>query len=695
MPAPVTDDPKNLRILILEDVPNDVELITRELRRGEMKFVSTAVVTKEDFVQQLEQSPPDLILADHALPAFDGFSALKLARRVRPDIPFIFVTGSMGEEFAIETFKKGATDYVLKTRLSNLLPAIVRAFRECDERIKRRDAEKALHQSERRFRALIENSMDGIALLDPRGLILYASPSTAQILGYASEDLIGKNGFSLMHPDDLERTAELFNRALKNPESTVRTEYRYRHQNGSWLWLEAVATNLIHEPIVKAFVTNFRDITERKRTEERLQTLARLQAAIAEFGKIAMVGIDPVLLMEDAVETVAGALRIEYAGVFELLSDGATLRLSAGVGWKQPLIGLATVEASPRSQSGYSTFTKETVAVEDLRSDPRFDWPPWMLDHGIVSGVSVPIKGRDQPMGALCVYCSNVRRFDPDEFHFMEAIAIRTGAALERRRAQEEIALLNAELEGRVIQRTAELKAAYQELESFSCSISHDLRAPLRHIGGFIELLQDEAGATLSETCRSYLKTISDATHQMGKLIDDLLELSRTSRAELNKTRVNLADLVHSAQRTFEKEIQSRDIQWVMNELPDIEGDPSLLRQVLVNLISNALKYTRSRRSTRIELGSSNSDDETVFFIRDNGVGFDMQYARKLFGVFQRLHGAAEFEGTGIGLANVRRIIERHGGRVWAEAKEGEGATFYFSLPKARQNRAAPAEKIG
>ncbi|MGH8474022.1 MAG: sensor histidine kinase, partial [Gammaproteobacteria bacterium] len=229
--------------------------------------------------------------------------------------------------------------------------------------------------------------------------------------------------------------------------------------------------------------------------------------------------------------------------------------------------------------------------------------------------------------------------------------------------------------------RTAELTAANQELEAFSYSVSHDLRAPLRHIDGFTGLLERHIEPTLDDKGRRYVKTISEAAKQMGTLIDELLSFSRIGRAELRRATVPLQRLVDEVRCTLEPETAGREISWAIGALPVAQGDPQLLRLVVQNLIANALKYSRPNRRARIEIAVSRACDEIIFSIRDNGVGFDMRYVDRLFGVFQRLHGGAEFEGTGIGLANVKRIVQRHGGRVWAEGAVGEGACFYFSLP--------------
>jgi len=251
---------------------------------------------------------------------------------------------------------------------------------------------------------------------------------------------------------------------------------------------------------------------------------------------------------------------------------------------------------------------------------------------------------------------------------------------LDRALAMRKLRLENAMLARQVEDRTTQLEAANKELEAFSYSVSHDLRAPLRHIDGFAQLL-GQSEAALSEPGKRYLGLITSAASRMNQLIDDLLDFSRNSRAEMQQTQIDLQELVEKILEDLQPETKGRNIIWEKNPLPPVQGDPSLLRQVFSNLILNAVKYSRTRDVAKIEIGcASKTENELIIFVRDNGVGFDMKYADKLFGVFQRLHGPEEFEGTGIGLATVRRIVTRHGGRVWAEAKINEGATFFVSL---------------
>jgi PAS domain S-box-containing protein len=652
---------KELRILVLEDVDADVVLMSHELRSGGLAFQAKRVETRDEFLREIERDPPDLILSDHGLPEFDGFAALALARDRCPETPFIFVTGSMGEELAIDSLRSGATDYVLKTRISNLVPVVERALRVADDRMRRHMGEKerrdhddtaaaALRESEARKTAILETAPDAIISIDQSGRIIEWNPAAERIFGYSRALALGRELTGLIVPKSNE---ELHRKGLARFLQTgrgrmlgQRTEVMALRANGAEFPVELTITKIPGEgPLV--FTSFVRDITERRRTEDALRKSE-----------------ERFRLLVEGVE--------DYA-IYMLDHHGRITTWNAGA---ERIMGFRAQEIIGRRFHRFYVAEdverkKPDQALAVATAEGHFQDERWQVrKDGTQYWASFVITALRDETGRLTGFSTIARD------------------VTKRKNDEDEIRRLNAGLEARVQERTAELRAAYQELEAFSYSISHDLRAPLIHIAGFVEMLKSDLGARLDEKSSRHLQTICDSTENMGRMIADLLTFSRIGRADMHKIRFDLNDTVKEVRRDLQAQAQNRKVTWVVAQLPEVFGDPLLLRQALYNLLGNALKYTRNRAEAHIEITAGTNEHEHIIAIKDNGAGFDMKYAAKLFGVFQRLHSASEFEGTGIGLANVRRIIGRHGGRTWAEGAPDDGAEFYFSLPIVTDDKA-------
>jgi PAS domain S-box-containing protein len=331
---------------------------------------------------------------------------------------------------------------------------------------------------------------------------------------------------------------------------------------------------------------------------------------------------------------------------------------------------------------GVAAAERIGMRVREFHTDGRYEAYAQAVDDTLASGENgeiefiLPVPGKEPTVHQIRTIAER------DKDGRVSGVLAIGHDITQRKRTEEKLSKYREHLEELVRERTAELEAANEELEAFAYSVSHDLRAPLRHIDGFLELLERAIGKTLNEQGRHYMETISGAANKMGLLIDDLLTFSRMGRHAVSFKAVELGPLVQEVIRELEPDTRGRKIEWRIGALPPVGGDAAMLQIVLDNLIANALKFTRTREQARIEIGSLPGEKgETAVFVRDNGVGFDMAHVDRLFDVFQRQHRADEFEGTGIGLATVRRIIDRHGGRVWAEGKVDQGAAFFFALP--------------
>jgi PAS domain S-box-containing protein len=487
----------------------------------------------------------------------------------------------------------------------------------------------------RRQASLFEQAYDGALVWEWDGSIVFWNRGAERLYGFSAAQALGRRSYVLLHTKP--ETREEFCRALER-EGRWEGEFEHLTRDGRTITVESRMV-LLREPERTYVLETNRDVTLRKKMEQELRA---------------------------SEERFAAAFRINPVGqLVTRLSDNRAVEINDAYA---AITGRSREEVIGHRSEDFGLFTNP----EDLKRIRST-----VNATGRVETMEVDLRKKDGSI--VHVAFSSERFMLRDEPHMLSAFTDIT----PRKQAEREIRRLNAELEQRVLDRTRELEAANQELEAFSYSVSHDLRAPLRAVDGFSDALLEDCGEQLSADGRHYLDSIRLGAQRMGVLIDDLLAFSRLGRQPLAKRPLDSAELVRFCIEELHPQVEGRQIDLQIGELPQCLGDPTLVLQVWINLLSNAFKYTRRRERSVVEIGSKREGNANVYFVRDNGTGFDMRYVDKLFGVFQRLHAAEEFEGTGVGLAIAQRIVHRHGGRIWAEGEPGRGATFYFTLEES------------
>ncbi|RNC67247.1 MAG: PAS domain S-box protein [Desulfuromonadales bacterium] len=498
-------------------------------------------------------------------------------------------------------------------------------------------AHEKMKESTEQYRVITNTAMDGFWVVDQHGAIVEANEAAGHILGYSLEELCTMRIEEIDAIESPEETQAHIRRVMESGYD--RFETRHRRKDGCIIDVEVSTT---FQTTTNHFLAFIRDITERKRAED---TLRQSEERYRRFSAITS---DYIYCCRRS--GAAPYRTIWLGGAVEAITGHSAEQIHEWGCW----MTLVHPDDQGRVSGNMLKLTPGNINEEEFR-----------------------IIRKDGEVRWIREVCRCEKGDTPDELLLFGTSRDIT----ERKLAEEALRKLNEDLDRRVAERTAQLEAAIREQEAFSYSVSHDLRAPLRHINSYTSIVMEDYGDRFPDEVRDYLDRICTASARMGDLIDDLLELSRVGRVEMHTRTIDLSRRAARVAAMLRETEPDRAVEWVIADGLIAHGDPTTMRQVMENLLGNAWKYTARKPHARIEFGRTVVGGEEAFFVRDNGAGFDMAYNSKLFGPFQRLHNDAEFEGTGIGLATVKRIIERHGGRVWAEGRVNEGATFYFTLP--------------
>jgi PAS domain S-box-containing protein len=554
----------------------------------------------------------------------------------------------------------------------------------------RKRIEMALQASEQRFRAIFENSAVGIALGDLDGRIAVSNPAFQRLLGYTGDEFSQLYFSQITHPEDLPLELECVDKLFSSALPYFQLEKRYIRKNGEFLWGRMTASLIRDENGAPLFAMAIvEDITQQRQTEKALHQRDAILEAVAFAAEIFLSTADWRQDITCVLEQLGTKTNSTHVYIFQNHRDANGSQVASMIyEWTAPgnppdidnPIYQNTPSQGPGLERWYAAMSNGEVFSGNINTLSAEELEAVAPTH-LLAVIDVPLIVKGEWWGFVGFDdLWTAREWSVTERDALKIAAGIISASIDRQEADLAIRRLNAELEQRVQQRTADLEAANRELESFAYSVSHDLRAPLRAIDGYSGLLVDDYAGQLDDEAQRMFENIRTATHNMAQLIDDLLNLSRYTRAVMNLTMVDMSQMAEHILMYLHHQEPERQVEIDIQSFLVVRGDFNLLQAALDNLLRNAWKFTSKTPQARIEVGQNVDQDRAVYYIRDNGAGFDMQLIDKLFTPFQRLHTPGEFEGTGIGLATVKRIIQRHHGTIWAEGQREKGATFYFTL---------------
>lgn len=630
---------KKLKILYLEDSVHDAEMVERTLKNEGIDFSIKLVDTQTEYEEALGEYQPDLILADHSLFEFNSLEALKIFKACNLNIPFILVTGTVSEEFAVKILKEGADDYLLKDNLARLPKAIINSLEKFRINNERQKYLENIVANEALLKEAEEMASIGSWQADLITGATKWSDQQRRIFGYSlGERIVNYETFlNHVHPGEIELVKKALNDAIEHQDSYV-SEFRIIDKAGNVKYIHskiAIERNSEKKPIRLAGFNQ--DITERKEAEENTKLSEEKRR----------------LIMNAAIDAI---ICMDTSGAITFWNPQAEKTF----GWKEEEVKnrlLADFIIPPAFRDGHTNGLKNYLktghgpalnVLLELRAMNR-------------DGKEFPIELTVLPInqGGEEFFCAFIRDIS------------------ERKHSELLLKQLNESLET----RAAELLASNTELERFAYIASHDLQEPLRMVISFLSLLEEGIGGQLDETSKEYLHFAVDGAERMKALIQALLQYSRVGINKEEFTATDLSEVMQYVSRVLEEDIKKNEAVITINPMPVIMANKTLITQLFANLVSNALKYHAANKP-EIEVGYNEERDKYIFYVKDNGIGIDPKFFDKIFIIFQRLHSKSEYSGTGIGLAICKKIVETHKGRIWIESEKDKGSTFYFSIPK-------------
>ena len=649
-----------MKILLIEDNPGDARLIQELLKETGSQYDINITEKLELGLSLLAVNKVDVVLLDMNLPDSRGLETLIRVVSQFPHIPIVLMTSVDDTELAAQAVRLGAQDYLVKGQVDGEL-----LRRSLVYSIERKQAEETILKAKEEWESTFNSDPDLIVILDPRHRVLRANKAMADRLGVTPEKCVGLYCYEVVH--GLPSAPDFCPHSLSCQDGKEHViEVHEPRLGGDFLVSTTPMCNKQDNIIGSVHVA--RDITNLKRAEKALKVNNERLEILSEANSLLLSSEEPERMVQRIASKVMEHLNCDCFFNFIVDEGAGKLRLNAYAGIPEETAkGIAWINYGEAicgcaARDGCRIVSEDVQHNGDVRA-------ALVRSFGVQAYAAHPLTIGVKTIGTLSFGTRSRAHFREDELEMMKTIAGQVSIAMERKLYEEDLKRYATELE-----------STNKELEAFSYSVSHDLRAPLRTIEGFSQAVMEEYSSKLDENGKDYLARVRHASVLMNSLIDAMLKLSRISQAEMQVEKVNLSEMVREVLEEVSSSQPERKAQYKIASGVVAQGDRALLQILVRNLVENAWKFTARSPEAIIEFGVKEKDGQKAYYIRDNGAGFEMKYAGKLFQAFQRLHSSQEYPGTGIGLATVQRIINRHGGRVWAEGEQGKGATFYFTL---------------